>query len=298
VRFAERGSLAVVIPVHNGLEHTTRCLAALRAQSGELAVIVVDDGSTDGTAEFLEREHPDVQVLPGTGDLWWSGAADLGCRLAIRNGAEGLTVLNNDIVRMSDGCIGTLAELARSTGACVSPVVVEELPDGSKRVIQAGGTLRWLRGGIKLRLNGEPYVAQDRITDSDWLPGHALTFASSLFLELGGFDRRRFPQYRGDIDFTLRARTRLGRRCLVRHDCWAVNDVTQTGFNFGERVGLRAFLRGLTTLKSNYNLREAVWFAWVHCPWYARVPNLAIFYLKYCYATAKTWVRPAARLFR
>jgi GT2 family glycosyltransferase len=293
VTLVEHGPLAVVIPVHNGVEHTTRCLAALRAQQAEVMVIVVDDGSTDGTAEYLGREHPDVHVLPGTGDLWWSGAADLGCRFAITAGAERLILVNNDIVRLSDDCLSAVAELVRSTDDCASPVVVDEMSDGPTTIVQAGGTLDWLGRGIQPRMAGEPYVLEERVAECDWLPGHVLGFSSSLFLELDGFDRRRFPQYRGDIDFTLRARLRRGRRCLVMHHCWAVNDRTQAGFNFWTRVSLRDFFRGLTSLRSNYNLRETLWFTWTYCPWYARVPYLALFYLKYCYATAKTWVRTA-----
>ncbi len=281
--------VAIVIPVHNGWAHTKRALQAIRdATGGRVAVVVVDDGSSDGTSGLLHAEAPDVTVIPGSGTLWWSGAANVGCRHAIANGAHTLVLFNNDNYEISDACFGTLLRLVAESGGCVSPVVLEE-HDGHRRLRHAGGALDWRRGGIRLRAVGSPYLESDRMVDCDWLPGSALAFSADLFVELDGFDERRFPQYRGDIDFTLRARL-LGRRCVVTYACYVVNDRSQGGLGFDGRIGPRRFVSGLVSLKSNYNVREAIPFALRHCPRGLLPRYFASFYSRYVYAALKTWL--------
>ena len=67
-------TIYIVIPVFNRLKFTKDCLDSLRKQSyGEFKVIVVDDGSTDGTYQHLKENYPEVIVLQGDGNLWWAG---------------------------------------------------------------------------------------------------------------------------------------------------------------------------------------------------------------------------------
>ena len=69
----------VLIPVFNRLEHTKKVLKALRNQTlaKQLYIIVIDDGSTDGTREYLANQS-DVTTLHGDGNLWWGGAIQMG----------------------------------------------------------------------------------------------------------------------------------------------------------------------------------------------------------------------------
>ena len=74
----------IVIPVHNRKAYTLGCLADLTKQTlTEKRVIVVDDGSTDGTAELVARQFPDVIILTGNGSLWWAGAMNFGIRYVL-----------------------------------------------------------------------------------------------------------------------------------------------------------------------------------------------------------------------
>ena len=69
----------VVVPAHNRRELTLACAEAIEAQSyTPKTVIVVDDGSTDGTAAALAATFQSVVVLHGNGNLWWTGAVNKG----------------------------------------------------------------------------------------------------------------------------------------------------------------------------------------------------------------------------
>jgi len=296
-RFADAAELAVVIPVHNGLSYTASCLEKIQQLDGpHVMVIVVDDGSSDGTGAYLRERHPDVFVLAGSGHLWWSGAVDLGCRFAIQCGASRLLLLNNDNLELSSNLIVELNRVLDAYGGLAAAVIVEDRPTGRREIVAAGGTLNWRDRGIELREGAARYPVEfrTRVEDvvCDWLPGAALAFGHNVFLNLDGFDTRSFPQYRGDVDFTTRA-TYAGYRCVVTYAAWIVNDTTQTWINFRRRLTYREFAMGLISLRSAYNLRETVRFAWRHCPRGRLVPYLAQFYLRYAYAFWKTRYRLA-----
>src|SRR5688500_14585228 len=117
MRFTPTGHVAVVVPVHNRLSYTKRLLSELRCSEYEEAlVVVVDDGSTDGTGEYLRRHEPDAVVLRGPGDLWWSGAANVGCRFSVTRGARVLILFNNDNLRISRNCISELVRCVEAFG--------------------------------------------------------------------------------------------------------------------------------------------------------------------------------------
>jgi GT2 family glycosyltransferase len=285
--------VAVVVPAHNGRRYTEACLRALHGVEGEFAMIVVDDGSTDGTESMIRERWPHVDVVRGNGLLWWSGSVNLGCRRAIERGAKVVVLLNNDDVGFSNNLVTRLAFHASTREACVSAVAVDRAPNPDGLVLQAGGTLSWGLRGAALKDVGVRYQPTSDLVPCDWLPGNALAFTVSIFKSLGGFDARRFPQYRGDADFTLRAR-RSGIDCFVARDCWVVNDTSQTGLNFRRRVKLAEFLGGLVSLRSSYNLRETIGFALRHCPRKRIGPYLAFFYARYTYAFLKSLRLPAA----
>ncbi|WP_216349396.1 glycosyltransferase family 2 protein [[Limnothrix rosea] IAM M-220] len=88
----------IIIPVHNRREITLTCIEQLQ-KNGDLdqySIVVVDDGSTDGTAEAIQSLFPTVQILYGDGNLWWTGAIRKGMEYAYQQGAEYFIWLNDD----------------------------------------------------------------------------------------------------------------------------------------------------------------------------------------------------------
>jgi GT2 family glycosyltransferase len=292
MEFDPDATTAVVIPVHNGINHLPKTLAVLRQFEYPSAnVVVVDDGSTDGTSEYL-RTEPRVVTIGGNGSLWWTGAVDVGVRAALARGCEVVILWNDDNVDASSDGLGLLVETVRESRGCASPVILlpSHHPAGRDVIFHAGGMIDWPNGGLGLRLQNEAYVPSDEVIPVSWLPGQALAIHESVFREVAAFDAKGFPQYRGDADFTMRA-VNGGRTCSVVHACWVRNDRDRTGLHFGRRVGPIDAVRGLGSRRSNYQLTNVVRFAWRHCPRRDLVPHLAMLYSKYFWACSKTWVR-------
>ena len=102
----------IVVPVRNREKTTLAFLAALAKAQPEPAfpVMIVDDASTDQTVARIRERFPDVTIVPGTGDLWWGGAIELGLRKAYEAGADIFFLINDDCVPEA----GTLAKLAQA----------------------------------------------------------------------------------------------------------------------------------------------------------------------------------------
>ena len=70
--------LYILLPVHNRRETTRRFLECLRAQTfQDYHLLLIDDGSTDGTAEMAREFISTLTVLGGSGDWWWAGSLPL-----------------------------------------------------------------------------------------------------------------------------------------------------------------------------------------------------------------------------
>ena len=72
----ERHLTCIVIPVYNRRTLTLQCLDHLQwcASLADWRVVLVDDGSTDGTADEVRTRFPHVDIVQGSGDLFWTGA--------------------------------------------------------------------------------------------------------------------------------------------------------------------------------------------------------------------------------
>src|SRR5690242_10015115 len=93
-------TIYVVVPVHNRAALTERFLECLAAQTfREFVVIVVDDGSTDGTSQLIRDKFPQVLLIQGDGNLWWTGAINRGIRQALLDACanDAVLIINDDL---------------------------------------------------------------------------------------------------------------------------------------------------------------------------------------------------------
>ena len=68
----------IIIPVHNRVNYTLKCLNSLVNQTYTIfSIILIDDGSTDNTSSIVSNKFPNVKILKGDGHLWWSGSVNL-----------------------------------------------------------------------------------------------------------------------------------------------------------------------------------------------------------------------------
>ena len=194
---ANLGKVWIVIPVRNRRAVTERCLARL-AETGVMQwarVLVVDDGSSDGTRGMVESGFPEVSVVAGDGQLWWSGAIRLGMETAIAYGAGCIIWLNDDTLP-ERGALDCLAQLAQERAAVCGGIA--HAPSGV--LAYAGGTMqkRWPQALLTRPLDEMPLAVE-------WLHGNMVAIPAAVWRRIGLNECRWMKHNFADIEYTLRA---------------------------------------------------------------------------------------------
>jgi GT2 family glycosyltransferase len=119
---------AVVIPSWNGAHFLGECLRSLGSQSHPVQTIVVDNGSTDGSAELVREQFPQVTLLALECNRGFAGAVNIGITHALRSGAQYVALLNNDAVAEPDWLEQLIASAERhpEAGIVTSKFLLED----------------------------------------------------------------------------------------------------------------------------------------------------------------------------
>lgn len=188
----------LLIPVHNRRAITRRCLAHLdelgiRAWAN---VLVIDDGSSDGTPEMLRQDFPWVHTIIGDGSLWWAGAIRFGMEKALSAGAKCVCWLNDDTLPEL-GSLERLVHLALENKAVCGGVC--RTPDGA--FVYSGGIIkhRWPRHPVSAPESVEP---PRRV---EWLHGNMVAVPATVCARIRLPEGRWIKHNFADVDFTLRA---------------------------------------------------------------------------------------------
>jgi GT2 family glycosyltransferase len=187
-----------VVPSWDGLEVLRECLHALAVQTVDCEVVVVDNGSVDGTAEAVAAEFADVLLVRLEENVGFGRAVNLG---ADRASGDVLLVVNNDAVPAPDFAERMLAPFADpAVGMAAGVLTQRPHPD---RVDSAGVELDVTVGSWDLGWNAP--VASLGTSAPAGPCGGAAAYRASAWRDAGGFDPALFA-YWEDVDLALRLR--------------------------------------------------------------------------------------------
>ena len=199
-------SVGVVLVNWNGGELTIPCIESLMA--GVVApdrIIVVDNASTDGSAELIAREFPQVEVVLSRDNLGFTGGNNIGIRKFIARGFDYIWVLNNDTVVERD-CLKRFLEFVQEydeVAGCCGKILYHDQRDV---IWFAGATFNPLlltakHKGALQRDTGR----YDRIERTAFITGCCMFVKKEAWEKVGMFDERFFA-YGEDFDWCMRAK--------------------------------------------------------------------------------------------
>lgn len=240
--------IITITAVHNRRALTAAFLSALteaRRRLGEsglqLDAVVVDDGSSDGTSDMISTLHPWVQLLKGSGDLFWGGATALATEYCLQQESawSALVLMNDDVTLGVDEFVRFIHDSSAAPGVSVGPVCDPESGD-----VTYSGLIRDSRWH-PLRLSVIDPVTGTR-QGCDTFHGNCVYLPRSVVEATRGVDPL-FRHSMGDIDLGLRI-SRTGTPVEV-HDAFVGTTAYNGIRDFSGVSGPLRRLRGATSLK-------------------------------------------------
>jgi GT2 family glycosyltransferase len=211
-------NVAAIVLNWNDYEASVRCVESLKRQDyPHLEIFVVDNASTDGSAERLQSVTGVIQ-LSNPENLGYAGGNNVGLRAALARGADVVLVVNNDAVVKSTHMISRLIEVFTSTPRCgiLGPRVRDLRPPHRRSDLYHDSRYFWL---LRRLLQIEVERAEQRaplLEPTDRVSGCAIALRRSCLDAVGLFDER-FFLYVEEVDLCFRA-IRAGYSVLHLND--------------------------------------------------------------------------------
>jgi GT2 family glycosyltransferase len=248
--------LTVAIPTYNRRDLMDVVLPPLLAQefAGDLDVVVIDDGSADGTAHYVREHWPSVRVVEQ--ENRGISAAMNRC-LDEGRSSDYVALLNNDVEVAAGWAASVVAALeadpqAGSATGKMLDFTARDVLDG------AGDEMRWSSGCWR-RGHGETDHGQyDRLEYVLSPCGGAAVYRRAALDEVGGFDSD-FVAYYEDVDWGLRAQL-LGWRCVYVPDavCFHMGSATTTTFERANEYAMFLRRNGFFLIVKDFPARAIV----------------------------------------
>jgi GT2 family glycosyltransferase len=216
--------VAVIIPNWNGKEHLTTCLGALRQQTySNYEVVVVDNGSTDGSLELMATQFPEARVISLSTNRGFSAAINEGI---LQTDSEIVAILNND----TEAEPQWLSEMCRvfvdqpGIDFCASKLLLFDRRD----IIHSAGDFYGTDGvpgnrGVWER-DSEKYSKEEPVFGAC---GGAAAYRRAMLREIGLFDEE-LVAYCEDVDLNWRAQL-AGHRCMFVPSARVYHKLSATG---------------------------------------------------------------------
>ncbi|NJD54806.1 MAG: glycosyltransferase family 2 protein [Nitrospirae bacterium] len=237
----------ILLPVHNRVDETRKFLSCLKEQTcGDYHLILVDDGCTDGTAEYAAREIRDITVLRGDGNLWWAGSLQKARKHLLGRAdvsEDDIVLIANDDITFGKDFLCTVQEEAR---IFPQSLILARCHDQT--------THELLDKGMNIDWKSFSFASASAPDDINVLSTRGLFMTFRVFCAVGGFHPLLLPHYGSDYEFTHRAFKKGFHLAIAERAAVYLNRETTGTRSIDYRIGLLQLLNNLFVSKrSTYN---------------------------------------------
>lgn len=268
---------AIILLNWNSYEHTANCIASLQnVTPANFDVIVVDNGSSDGSGTMLKQNFAHIKYIQAPTNLGFAGGNNKGFEYAIAHGYEYSLMLNNDTFVEPNflELLTNYMDAHKNVGA-IQPKIFF---NNNRQKIWNGGSyfLSWLGWTYSKNYMRTAGPAQNNFAEVDWITGCALLVRTSIVQQIGALNDHFFIYYE-DVDFSFRIR-QAGYK-LIFHPQSVIYHIAG--------MANKAKVKGKEGYANPYvhylNFRNHIWVLRTYTKWY-QWPTTFITLIAYSFA--------------
>lgn len=252
---SEGPRIYLLLPVHSRRLTTEKFIGQLLAQTyGNWHLVLIDDGSTDGTADMVRSLVSELTILRGQGQWWWAGALQQGY-----NWLKAQALAPSDLVLIANDDSSVEPDFLSNAVAAMQPdsLLLAMCYDMYSGELDAGLVWNWpTLSYTVLRESGQ---------QANCFSTRGLFIRVADFLKIGGFHPLLLPHYLSDYEFTHRA-WRKGYRLITVPEVFLKDDAQQTGVRDVKGLSLWRSLRLAVSIRSATNPFFWTSFVILACP--------------------------------
>lgn len=206
--------VVIAAPVHNRRELTLQCLKSLSRidrKGLDIHIVIVDDGSTDGTSEAIKKYYPEVEIVKGDGNLWYTAGTNLAIETAMKHNPDYILAINDDSV-YDEKFLCKMVECAEKHPRSVVGALLL-LWDMPHKVFQVSPKWNFFEGGWKHWTRQTIWTVPQKPWEVEMIVGNCVLYPAQVVKEVGLMDAKKFQQF-GDAEYTIRMR-KNGWRLLI-----------------------------------------------------------------------------------
>lgn len=207
--------VVLVAPVYNRRETTLQALRSLAKidKSGlDVHIIIVDDGSSDGTSEAISQNFPDVQIIQGDGTLHYAGGTNRGISAALIANPDYIVTMNDDAIYHEKFLQHLIKASETHPRSIIGALLL--LWDEPHKVFQVDFKWKTSAGGWTQPENPTAFDFPRNAFEVEGMAGNCVLFPAEAIRQCGLMDEKKFPHGWGDIQYVVRMR-RMGWRLLI-----------------------------------------------------------------------------------
>lgn len=222
--------VAIIILNWNGWKDTVECLESLQHLTyPNYRVIVVDNGSTDGSVEHLRSKYPSLSLIANQKNLGYAGGNNIGIWYALENNADYVMILNNDTI-VEPNAVTAMVEVARETKASVIGALIKDIT--GRKIVFAKSSYP----AMLFYSESQCFVPEGKWWFSDRVEGSAMLLCRDFLMErkkcLGYFLDESLFLYCEEVELALWCRQN-GKKSVVAGNAIVYHKV---GTSLGEKA--------------------------------------------------------------
>ena len=263
-------NLAIIIPTFNRKLYLFNLLNEITSMIHSnfcVDIIVVVDGSKDGTIEMISENFDQVHIVKGTGNWWYTKSINKGLEYAFKFDIDYILTLNDDILLKENFFEELYKAILKSPEKSI--IGASSITKTQPEKILSLGVKKIIVWRYKLLPYHNIFTIKKDIScleglhQSEVLPGRGMLFPTEIAKRINGFDEK-FPQYHSDYDFSLRAKKK-GYKLYVCWDLIVYSFIEETGQGTSYlKSSFKSFLKGFITKHSRTNLKDNARYLYRH----------------------------------